>query len=196
MPTALQGANHIALKEWEVTCLAVERGSQTLLLRKGGIDEGPDGFQVKHREFWLFPTHFHQTADDLQPEYRELFGQAQTDSPTGQWLLSLYARVESVFEVRNENQLAALQPLQILTPEAVSRKFHYRSPGLFVLLARYYRATEPIVIADSPHFAGCKSWIDLPDALPTDNLAPVIDDEKFDADCRQVRELLSFPEDA
>ena len=45
-----------AFKEWAVIVDALGRGQQILILRKGGISEGPGGFQVEQPEFLLFPT--------------------------------------------------------------------------------------------------------------------------------------------
>ena len=50
-----------ALKEWAVVCRALEEGRQTVLLRKGGILEFREGFEVKHDRFMLFPTYEHQS---------------------------------------------------------------------------------------------------------------------------------------
>ncbi|MDC0315120.1 DUF1802 family protein [bacterium] len=46
----------IAFKEWDVVCEALESGRQKLILRKGGIHEGREGFSFAHEEFVLFPT--------------------------------------------------------------------------------------------------------------------------------------------
>ncbi len=47
-----------AFKEWAAVCAALSAGRQTVILRKGGIAEGPGGFQPEHGEFWLLPTRF------------------------------------------------------------------------------------------------------------------------------------------
>ena len=60
----------IALKEWAITCEAIGRGEQILLLRKGGIHEDSKDFRVIHREFLLYPTYEHQKADLLRPEHQ------------------------------------------------------------------------------------------------------------------------------
>ncbi len=52
-----------AFKEWAIVCEALGGGRQSLILRKGGIAEGRDGFAFLHREFFLFPTRFHETLD-------------------------------------------------------------------------------------------------------------------------------------
>ena len=64
--------NSIALKEWAAVCLALSDGRQSLLLRKGGIAEGRGGFRMEHDEFWLFPTQFHQSPEQLTPGTSDL----------------------------------------------------------------------------------------------------------------------------
>src|SRR2546427_10361594 len=58
-----------ALKEWAVVCRALEEGRQVLLLRKGGILEYRQGFEVKHDKFLMFPTFEHQSKDHLHADY-------------------------------------------------------------------------------------------------------------------------------
>ena len=41
----------IAFKEWAGVCQALGDGRQTIIVRKGGIDEGPAGFRPEHRGF-------------------------------------------------------------------------------------------------------------------------------------------------
>jgi hypothetical protein len=55
-----------ALKEWAVVCKALEEGRQVLLLRKGGIMEYKQGFEVKHDKFLLFPTFEHQSKESIR----------------------------------------------------------------------------------------------------------------------------------
>src|SRR3982751_3462271 len=50
----------IGFKEWAVVCEALGQGRQSVILRKGGIAEGQEGFSFKHSEFFLFPTWFHE----------------------------------------------------------------------------------------------------------------------------------------
>lgn len=49
-----------ALKEWAIVCRALESGNQILLFRKGGIMEFRNGFELKFKNFFLFPTFEHQ----------------------------------------------------------------------------------------------------------------------------------------
>jgi hypothetical protein len=50
----------IGFKEWSLVCGALGSGEQSIILRKGGIAEGRSGFSFQHREFFLFPTFFHE----------------------------------------------------------------------------------------------------------------------------------------
>lgn len=52
-----------ALKEWAVVVDALGSGQQIILLRKGGLREGPGGFAVAQPEFLLFPTLFHSQLE-------------------------------------------------------------------------------------------------------------------------------------
>jgi len=47
-------------------CDALAEGRQSLILRKGGIAEGPRGFVPEHDTFWLYPTHVHQAEQGLR----------------------------------------------------------------------------------------------------------------------------------
>ncbi len=90
-------ATNAALKEWAIVCQALEDGRQTLLIRKGGIQEIKDGFEVTHRSFWLFPTYAHQKATDLVSTVQEEFRAIQSAAPPpGILPIRLYATVEDV----------------------------------------------------------------------------------------------------
>ena len=56
----------IALKEWAALVAAIGDGKQSILLRKGGIREGP--FKAPASSFYLFPTSFHSEGRLLQAD--------------------------------------------------------------------------------------------------------------------------------
>lgn len=183
-----------ALKEWAVVCAALAEGRQTLLLRTGGIAEGPQGFRVEHPSFWLFPTRFHQSTDELVPDVAPLLEEAAcSQPPIGLVRLSLYATVEAVHRLSDPSRLSRLDGLHILSPDTLRARFDYRRPGLFVLVVRVYQIPEPIEVTDVPRYAGCHSWVELDESLPTTGLEPVLPDDEF---ARQ-RELIasSLPDD-
>ncbi len=56
-----------AFKEWAIIVDALGRREQIIILRKGGISEGRDGFQMEHPQFLLFPTLYHQQRESVTP---------------------------------------------------------------------------------------------------------------------------------
>jgi hypothetical protein len=185
--------NRFALKEWAAVCAALAHGRQSILLRKGGIAEAGDEFRVEHPEFWLFPTRFHQSSDELIPEADSLpDDSAAAAPPPGIVELSLYGVVEDVFQITDAARLGALEGLHVLAPATLLKRFEYRQPGLNILLVRVYRRPEPFAISESPHFAGCHSWVDLRNKLPTSELAPVVDDAGFETLAADLRKRLKY----
>jgi hypothetical protein len=188
----MQAANRYALKEWAAVCAALARGRQCVLLRKGGIDEGPHGFRVEHNEFWLYPTQFHQTADQLGPDAGDLAALAEKSAPPpGRLHVKLFVVVEQVARVTTLDALAALAPFHILSEETVRARFHYRTPGLFVVLTRVYARERPFDLEERPAYAGCRSWVELAEELPTDGLVPILDDQEFQAVAVEFRACVS-----
>ena len=190
----MQSSNSIAFKEWAVICDALEQGRQTLILRKGGIHEGRDGFRVAHSEFWLFPTYLHESegTDRIIDESRDDLARVIAARPAaGQVSFNLYAIVTDVHEIRDPRQLPKLIGHHIWSDRSVDEKFHYKQPGLFALTVRAYRRETPLVIPDSPHFSGCRSWVDLPTGFPTDELQPVLSDAEFSSRRLAVTSALS-----
>ena len=77
----------MAFKEWGVVVDALGSGEQIVVLRKGGIAEGREGFQVEHEKFWLFPTRFHQQAEGVVESAQVRF--SELDWPVGSILRRL-----------------------------------------------------------------------------------------------------------
>ncbi len=186
----MQSENRFAFKEWSVVCAALAAGRQTLILRKGGIHEGSDGFRVEHGEFWLFPTGFHQQPDEVIPEARPWFEDRPSLSEPSAISLELYAVVQDVHHVLDRSALSRLSGRHIWSESTVEQRFQYRTPGLFALVVRMFRRPTPLIIDDAPHFAGCKSWVDLPAALPTSGLQPILADAAFEQQQDEIRMLL------
>lgn len=186
-------ANDIAFKEWAVICDSLSSGRQALILRKGGIHEGRDGFRVAHPEFWLFPTYLHESEGServIEAARGDLERVAANRPQAGSLRIGLYAVVRDVHEVRDQSTLRKLAGTHIWSDRSIDEKFHYRQPGLFALTVRIYRRREPLLIAESPHFAGCRSWVDLPQPLPTEGLKPVLDDTTFSSQRQAISHAL------
>ena len=165
-PAPLVDTCGIALKEWAVVCEAIARGRQSLLLRKGGVAEGPAGFRFEHARFWLFPTRFHATAEQLTPAGADLLPELE-HVPAGEVRLRLLCEVRKVWRVDKAADLDALAGRHILSPATVLSRFEYREPGLFVAEIEVVPSSLEHRIVDAPRFAGCHSWVELDSPLPT-----------------------------
>lgn len=185
----MQVVNSWAIKEWAVVEAALASGRQSLLIRKGGIQEAGIEFELEHREFWLFPTRFHQTAEQLRPEAADLLHHLHTP-PNGQILFSHYAVVQSAYRLNEPDRLAAIAPLQILSDEVLTQRFHYRHPGLTVLQVRLYRRPAPLGLPNLTRYDGCHSWVDLEQELSTAGLTPVLSTDEFRQHQDRLREAL------
>ncbi len=183
----------IAFKEWAVLCDALERGAQSLILRKGGIAEGRDGFRFRHAAFFLFPTLFHeQIARTTFP--------ADTPLPCfdpATVTLRLYARVEWTRLLTDWETVQSLAPFHFWSEESIAERFHYNGPGargqpagVHAALLRVYRLAPPWSFPNGPQYGGCRSWIDLPE-IPGDlDAAPVLDDAAHAGRAAEIRALI------
>ncbi|WP_298863957.1 DUF1802 family protein [uncultured Gimesia sp.] len=184
--------NQMAFKEWGAVCAALGQGVQSVLVRKGGIHEGQEGFRVDHREFWLFPTRFHQEADQLQPEYSDLLNAPIAIEPaSSKIMLALYAVVENVLEIYEPSALPGLNSIQVLNRETIQNRFEYKNPGLFVLLVRAYSLAQSFEVENETRYAGCRTWVELSEKYPTSNLTPLLTDEQFQQQREAFEQLVS-----
>jgi hypothetical protein len=179
-----------ALKEWAVVCRAFEDGRQTVLLRKGGILEYRQGFEVKHDRFMLFPTYEHQAKEHLQPDYAgRLDSVLKEQPPTETNVLSSYAETRRVAEITDESALRLLAKYHIWSESYVNARMAYNpKKPMSVILVRVYNLQNPIRVDTKPEWAGCKSWI------PIDVEAagrPALDDSAFSKIESEVLEALA-----
>jgi len=160
----------VGFKEWSLVSAALGRGEQSIILRKGGIAEGGEGFSFRHREFFLFPTLFHEQAAKVRIASPNL--PEAGDTIAIRW----YARVECALRIGSLRIAEALAPLHILTPEVVQERFGYKDQGLNVALVRVFELSPSWILQNEKRFAGCRSWVDLP-SPPEMKMRPVLDDE-------------------
>ena len=174
-----------ALKERAVICRALADGTQSLLLRKGGIDEAAGAFVVEHTRFWLVPTWTHQQRAGIVEAALPLLNAVEAERPqAGVLRLTHWAEITGVYQVGALVPALLLAHLHLLSDEAVRKRFAYRAPGLNVMSVRVYRAAQEYEVPDRPEYQGCHSWVELRDELSTEGSVPVLDDVAY-------RDLLS-----
>jgi hypothetical protein len=185
----------VALKEWALTCLALERGEQVVLLRKGGILDEDGAFALEHDTFWLQPTYEHQSRSLVKPAYREWLAEAEAarlDGENRRFIkLQLLARVEGVFSLGPEDEGALERVHHIWSDEYVTLRYSFRPayPLLCVAL-RVYRRPEPHLVPMQGSFTGCRSWLELPKPLDCAGCLSVLPDADFDTRLAELRSAL------
>jgi hypothetical protein len=183
-----------ALKEWAVVCRALEQGRQTVLLRKGGILEFRQGFEVKHDRFMLFPTFEHQTKESLQADFADrlddvLKEQQQQPLPANRSVIKSYAEATLVREITDVSALKKLEKYHIWNESYVNARMAYNpKKPMSVILVRTFVLDDPLTIENRPEWAGCRSWV--PVELPSATGRPAVDDDTFSRISSEVREAL------
>jgi len=178
-----------ALKEWSVTVDSLLAGRQILLLRKGGIHEQRDGFNVEHPEFFLFPTHLHQNLPALHPSFQSDFDKLSS-SKTSTVILNTFARVQELIPIANLEALRKFDGMHTLNWTTVEQRFSYRNrPGLNLLLLRVYRLPVPHRIQNIERYDGCVSWVELEKSLSIADAEPVLAACAFEDQVEEIRHL-------
>lgn len=163
----------IGLHEWQTCCDALTMGRLMLTVRKGGIHERQGGlFSPEHNRFALVPTWLHQDADRLRdPESMPI----RPPPTAGQIPIPGWCAITQVWRVTELPRLLALGAELAWTEAELRARFAYRDqPFVFVLALRAWRFPTPILIADAPSYAGCRSWITLQQPVPAAPAEPAV----------------------
>ncbi len=191
-----------ALKEWAVVCKALEEGRQVILLRKGGIMEYRQGFEVKHTDFFLYPTFEHQSKESLQPNYANKLDIVLQNGPANNRnRITSCAAVVLVKEITNKSVLERLEKYHIWNEQYINVRFSYNPKRpLNVVLLRVYKMNTPLEVDVKPELTGCKSWIPVQLLLSDTKLQQEYDHQSGSAidivkpDCKPVFNDSDFTE--
>ena len=97
-----------------------------------------------------------------------------------------------IYRIRDLTPALLLAHLHFWSEETVRKRFAYREPGINVLAVRVYRASKAHTIADTAHYQGCKSWVELDTPLPTEGSVTVLTDKDY-ADVKWNLDMLLNP---
>ena len=177
----------VGFKEWALVCDALGRGKQTILLRKGGIAEGRDGFGFRHNEFFLFPTFFHEQLVKVRMPAAQIPAARE-----GEIEIRYFAKLEAQKKITSWETAAALEPFHILAESVVRERFAYKDAGVYVALVRVFRLEPAWIFPDKPAYGGCRSWVNLPDCPAETRFEPVLEDERFASIADRFRAAISL----
>ena len=158
--------------EWALVCAALGEGRQSIIIRKGGLAEGRDGFAFQYREFFLFPTFFHEQlsririSDAVLPEQR-----------SKEIEIRYFARVKEARVITDWDEVRTLEPLHILQESVVRERFDYDdAPGVHVAFVRTFQLEPVWRLPDAKAYGGCRSWVQLPEPPAGLRLHPVVEE--------------------
>lgn len=162
----------IGFKEWALVCSALARGETSLLLRKGGIAEGRDGFAFRHAEFFLFPTYFHAQQSGVRLTDLSLPARDEDEIE-----VEVFAKVEDARVVTDWLTATGLAPLHLLKEEVVRDRFEYDGgDGIHVAFVRAFRLAPRWRFPAEARYGGCRSWVKLPEPPGDLRFEPVLSD--------------------
>jgi len=148
----------IGFKEWALVCEALGDGRQTVIIRKGGIAEGREGFAFRHREFFLFPTFFHEQASLVRDPVAVLPAPLPNEIE-----ISYFARVKEARVMTEWEEVLALEPCHILQESVVRERFEADgTSGVHVASVETFRLDPVWRFPDAKAYGGCRSWVELP----------------------------------
>ncbi|MFL6528953.1 MAG: DUF1802 family protein [Chthoniobacterales bacterium] len=177
----------VGFKEWAIVCDAIGRGEQSIILRKGGIAEGREGFTFRHTEFFLFPTQYHEQLEKTRG--------AERDVPrprAGEIDIVVLAKVEFSGVITSWETATALEPFHIWRRKVVRERFDYdKAPGIHFAFLRAHELSHPWIIPELPVYGGCRSWVNLR-TLPNDiSFAPVLSDAAHATRAEEVKRIVA-----
>ncbi|HEX5789966.1 MAG TPA: DUF1802 family protein [Luteolibacter sp.] len=182
----------IVFKEWQVVCDALASGRQTLLLRKGGIHEGRDGFSFAHSSFYLFPTRFHALGDQVREGEVKVLPEWQ---PGDEIVITHHAQASWAITLTDWDQVAALEPKHIYSQATVRDRFDWEGKGMasgsiHVALVRVRELAKPWVFPYEKGHGGCRSWVNIPGAPSIADARPVLDDIAYASAKAEIEALI------
>lgn len=171
-----------ALKEWAVMVDGLGCGDIIGIVRKGGLRDQRGGFQMRHSRFFLYPTRFHASVEQLSERFVPRLSRSHAAmAPHGFVRIEYVAQPAISWTVSDCRRLVAARHELALSESALQSRFNYREPGAEFHALRIERLITPVVIPDVRRYAGCVSWLELdaPIACEKTDLAPVMSEPEF-----------------
>lgn len=178
----------IAFKEWSIICDALGSGRQTIILRKGGIAEGKQGFEFRHPEFYLFPTAYHQQAEHVRiPVPANLPAAGDAFVP-----IQYFCRVEETRVLTGWPAVRSLEPFHIWRDDVIRERFEYEGvDAIHLALCRVYRLDRVWDLKMDASYRGCLSWIDIENPPPNIPRSPVLSEPAWQSVSRDIRTAIA-----
>jgi hypothetical protein len=157
----------VAFKEWQLVAEAIASGEQSVILRKGGISEGKAGFQWLHDRFFLYPSLFHEQAQQVKPlpdgSLRILPTSLNSEEEGADVVFSVYVETKATGRLTDWKEVQRLAPYHIWNEEIIRERFEWGDePGISYAIVEAVHLTDPWILVNRKTFGGCRSWFGLP----------------------------------
>jgi hypothetical protein len=187
----------IALKEWDLVISDLLAGRQAILLRKGGILEANNEFELEHKRLLFYPTFVHQDPKMAKPERRAELRRAAAEPSEIE--ISGYGDVARIFEVPVADGIPAarakidqLSDLHLWDAPLLDMRFAYRpEKPLYIVVIRAFKLFAPIRIQNTLEYAGCKSWVPLEQEIDISNATQSLPEQALDAIIHRIQQVIS-----
>lgn len=179
----IASTNSLALlREWTSVVDSVAQGRTHVLIRKGGIAEGKDGFQVRRSFFGLLPTLFHQVkANDPGAE-----------APSPPSVVGVIAQLVEAWSVTSTVSMESIAGFHGYSPEQLATRQQYKPDRpLNLMILRAFRLRHPLQIAPGEIRAVCRSWVDVPLAGGLGGIDPAAAIETSSNAIEQLQRLIA-----
>ena len=180
-----------ALKEWSVAVDALTRGKTIVLLRKGGIRERQGRFSVDFDRVLLYPTYEHQKPDLLKPEYADSVTTVESGWHPERVSVRAWAHITNIWQVSEKSTVESLLDYHIWNDRFASERFNWKpKQPLYVLLLRAYLFDGVREIAYRSEYGGCRSWLEIEEAIEVDTQNPAIGDDEYAQTVDRIEEIV------
>lgn len=155
----------LAFKEWSYIVTALGKGKQSIILRKGGISEENGDFELKGKDFLLFPTLFHQAEQMIKPQWLPFLKQVQYHEASDKVRIKYYAKVVDAKMLTDWDQVKKLDQFHAWNEDIIKERFTRWENKIQLLVIQVFElgAAQDIIL--KPEYEGCKSWIEMDDEI-------------------------------
>ncbi|MDB5271901.1 MAG: hypothetical protein JWO58_268 [Chitinophagaceae bacterium] len=155
----------LAFKEWSYIVTALGKGKQSIILRKGGISEENGDFELKGKEFILFPTLYHQAEQLIKPQWLPFLKTEQYHIESGKVRIKYFAKVLDSQVLTDWGKVKKLDAFHGWKEEIIQERFWRWENKIQLLVLQIYElgAAQDIVL--KPEYEGCKSWIEIDEKI-------------------------------
>ncbi len=155
----------LAFKEWSYIVDALGKGKQSIILRKGGIDEENGEFNLKGKKFILFPTLFHQAKELIKEDWLPQLEGEKFQLAPNKIRLDFFAEVVATRVISDWVILQKLYEQHAWKQEIISERFNRWEKNVHLLILQVYKLEQPVDIELLPKYDGCKSWVELEEEI-------------------------------